>query len=52
MGDSYLYFHMNWGWHELNAPNDYNGWFGFDNWAPGNGDNFQYAQDKITSIHP
>lgn len=52
MGDSYLYFHMNWGWHEFNAPNDFNGWFGFDNWAIANGDNFQYAQDKITSIHP
>lgn len=55
---SYLYFHMNWGWHELssNPPNyepDYNGWFAFNNWnIDGININYQYAQDMMGDIHP
>lgn len=58
MTQIYLYFHMNWGWHEIDPMNtDYNGWFAFSDWTiPGanNGSNlnFQYAQDMVTEIHP
>jgi streptopain len=55
---SYLYFHMNWGWHEwytnisLDYP-DYNGWFAFDNWdIAGINRNYQYAQEMVGDIHP
>lgn len=52
-GYTYLYFHMNWGWHEVGTSNDYNGWFAFDNWyIPGLNWNFQYAQDLTSEIHP
>jgi len=47
---SYLYFHMNWGWHEMGLPTDYNGWYAFDVWSNGNG-NFQYARDYVYNIH-
>jgi hypothetical protein len=61
--NTYLAFHMNWGWHEwfTNSPfnyTDFNGWFAFDNWTivgagPNNSNyNFQYAQDMTTEIHP
>lgn len=46
----YLYFHMNWGWHEQGTVNDHNGWFLFNNWNV-NGSNFQYAQDYVHNIH-
>ncbi|HWR33281.1 MAG TPA: C10 family peptidase [Chitinophagaceae bacterium] len=49
----YLYFHMNWGWHETWGNNDHNGWFAFNNWAiPGTSFNFQYAQDYTNNVHP
>lgn len=50
---SYLYFHMNWGWHEINftGANDFIGWYGYNNWNP-NTSNFQYARNFITNIHP
>jgi hypothetical protein len=52
-GASYLYFHMNWGWHETWGGNDFNGWFGFNNWnIPDRNLNFQYARDAVTEIHP
>ncbi|MBS1564817.1 MAG: C10 family peptidase [Bacteroidetes bacterium] len=51
--ETYLYFHMNWGWHEVFTGNDYNGWFGFDNWnIPGINWNFQYSNGETTEIHP
>lgn len=58
VSEEYLYFHMNWGWHEVGVVNDYNGWFAFNNWTiTGAGQNnsnlnFQYAQDMVTEIHP
>ncbi len=51
----YLYFHMNWGWHETWGGNDHNGWFGFNNWnanLPNQPSNFQYAQDFTFNVHP
>lgn len=52
-GAGYLYFHMNWGWHETWGGNDYNGWFAFANWnIPGLNWNFQYSNDAVTEIHP
>ena len=52
-GAGYLYFHMNWGWHETWGGNDYNGWFAFNNWnIPGLNWNYQYAKDAVTEIHP
>lgn len=52
-GATYLYFHMNWGWHETWGGNDYNGWFGFNNWnITGLNRNYQYAQDITSEIHP
>ncbi|MBS1512956.1 MAG: C10 family peptidase [Bacteroidetes bacterium] len=57
ISETYLYFHMNWGWHEdwMNGTNatDYNGWFAFDNWyIPGLNWNFQYNRYAISEIHP
>lgn len=58
VSEGFLYFHMNWGWHEVNVSNDYNGWFAFNNWTiTGAGQNnsnldFKYAQDMVTEIHP
>lgn len=53
-GVSTLYFHMNWGWHEISG-NDYNGWFAFNNWnvqtSAGNV-NYQYNQNMTYNIHP
>lgn len=50
-----LYFHMNWGWHEVSGGNEYNGWFAFNNWtinfAGGTTRNYQYARDIVTDIH-
>ncbi len=52
-GVGYLYFHMNWGWHEVNIGTDYNGWYHFDNWDIGiPGYNFQYQNYYTTEIHP
>lgn len=52
-GAGYLYFHMNWGWHEVGLTNDFNGWFAFSNWnIPGLNRNYQYAQDLTSEIHP
>lgn len=63
VSESYLFFHMNWGWHETisNPPynySDYNGWFAFDNWnisgvgQNGSDLNFRYANSMVTDIHP
>jgi len=53
VSETYLYFHMNWGWHEVFTGDDHNGWFGFDNWTvPGLNWNFQYAKRATTNIHP
>ena len=50
---TYLYFHMNWGWHEQFIANDFSGWFAFDNWnIPGRNLNFSYARYSVTEIHP
>jgi hypothetical protein len=52
-GAGYLYFHMNWGWHETGGGNDFNGWFAFNNWnIPGLNWNYQYSQDAVCEIHP
>lgn len=52
-GAGYLYFHMNWGWHETWGGNDYNGWFGFNNWnISALNWNYQYSRDAVTEIHP
>jgi hypothetical protein len=52
-GCSYLYFHMNWGWHEVGVTNDYNGWFAFDNWnIPSLNKNYQYARNITSEICP
>lgn len=48
---STLYFHMNWGWHEVNSTNDYNGWFISNNWTiAGINRNYQYARSFTSSI--
>jgi hypothetical protein len=53
VSETYLYFHMNWGWHEVFGGDDHNGWFGFDSWnIPGINWNFQYAKHATTNIHP
>lgn len=41
-----LLFHMNWGW-----SGQYDGWYGFDNWANPNG-GYNYFKDMIYNIHP
>jgi hypothetical protein len=52
-GAGFLFFHMNWGWHETWGGNDYNGWYAFNNWnIAGLNYNYQYAQDAVTEIHP
>jgi len=60
-GYSYLFFHMNWGWHErFSSPGnpslgggDYNGWYQYNNWnISGLNRNYQYANDAIINIHP
>lgn len=55
-GTGNLLFHMNWGWHEVYAANDYNGWFSVSDWAiaesNGTVENFQYALSMTTGIHP
>ncbi len=50
---SFLYFNMNWGWHEIfnTDETDFVGWYSFNNWAV-NGYNFQYARTMIVNIHP
>jgi hypothetical protein len=51
-GGEILDWHMNWGWNEVDGAPNYNGWFQYNNWAPGSGDNFQYFQDMVWNIHP
>lgn len=52
-GVGLLYFHMNWGFHELQSENDYNGWFAFNNWnIPGLNWNYIYSNGAVTEIHP
>lgn len=52
-GAGYLYFHMNWGWHETWGGNDFNGWFAFNNWnIAGLNFNYQYSRDAVCEIHP
>jgi hypothetical protein len=52
-GNDFLYFHMNWGWHEIWGDDDYIGWFAFSDWnIPGANRNYQYAHDMTTGIHP
>lgn len=51
-GGSYLYFHMNWGWHEYGSSNDYIGWFGYNNWEiSGVNFNFHYSNGLTSEIH-
>ena len=47
-----LYFHMNWGWHEMWGGDDFNGWFAFNDWTMSNGRNYQYNQEAVINIHP
>ena len=47
VGVQFDLFHMNWGW-----GGQCNGWFVYDNWAPGNGNNFQYYRQAVINIHP
>jgi hypothetical protein len=51
-GGEILDWHMNWGWNEQGVATNYNGWFAYNNWAPGNGENWRYAQDMVWGIHP
>lgn len=52
-GGSYLFFHMNWGWHEVGYSNDYNGWFLFNNWNINSlNQNYQYSNKLTSEIHP
>jgi len=46
---SYLYFHMNWGWPASSG--NYNGFYGFDNFNPGE-NTFNYNTAMITNIRP
>ncbi len=49
----YLYFHLNWGWHETSGGADYNGWYTTYNWnLPVGPNNFQYYNDAFVNIHP
>lgn len=41
-----LLFHMNWGWNGTD-----NGWFGYNNWAPGTY-NYQYDKEMVIGIMP
>ncbi|MEO7834243.1 MAG: hypothetical protein ABIR50_02910 [Ginsengibacter sp.] len=49
-----MYFHMNWGWHEVNSSQpDYNGWYSYNDWHIYElGVNFNYYNYAITEIHP
>lgn len=49
---STLYFHMNWGWHEMSGGDDFNGWFAYNDWTISNGRNYQYNQEAVINIHP
>jgi len=54
-GETYLLFHMNWGWNELGVTNNENGWYYYDVWQVfinGGLDNFQYNQRMTYDIHP
>jgi len=45
-GNSYLRFHMNWGWNGTN-----NGWYSCNNFNPG-GYDFNYKTGCVINIHP
>jgi len=51
-GNSFLYFHMNWGWSSPNA----NGWFSFNTFTPTapNGTTYNFYSDSkvVINIHP
>jgi len=50
---SSVLYHMNWGWHETNGSQDYNGWFLHDNWnITALNRNYRYAADVMVNIHP
>lgn len=49
---TYLNFHMNWGWHEVDNQPDYNGWYAFDNWTINGQWNYQYNSFAVTELHP
>lgn len=51
-GNGYLYFHMNWGWHEYGATNNVNGWYAYNNWNSPIGYTFQYGCEMVYNIHP
>ncbi|MEI9934864.1 MAG: C10 family peptidase [Ferruginibacter sp.] len=47
-----LFFHMNWGWHEIYASTDFSGWFAFDNWTiTGAGPNGSNGKFSICARH-
>ena len=56
--ESYAYFHMNWGEHEIFGNNDFNGWFSTDNWTvtgwygPGTAADWQSGISQVYNIHP
>ncbi len=53
MSETYLMFHMNWGWQEWGTTNNFNGWFAFDSWyISGIGKQYVYFNDYAYNIHP
>lgn len=47
----FQFLHMNWGWHEVNFRNDFNGWYAITNWnIPLRALNFQYFNEVIYDI--
>ncbi|MGN6397998.1 MAG: C10 family peptidase [Mucilaginibacter sp.] len=55
LGQSTLYFDMNWGWNEVGVSTNVNGWYGFSYWQVYNGSNleyYQYNQEMTYDIHP
>lgn len=49
--ETYLMFHMNWGWQELGVTNNFNGWFAFQDWTV-NGTSFNFFNELDYNIHP
>jgi hypothetical protein len=48
---NYLYYHMNWGWHEVGYNTDFVGYYAINNWNVA-GMQFNYAQHMVHNIHP
>lgn len=47
-GNGYLFFHMNWGWRN----GSYNGFFGYNDFTPGEDGSYNYKSEVVVGINP